>query len=76
MIRVTSQSPDYAPERVRARYVSYRASEGEFFFVEVGDDRRYDIRQGYVDAQDLPPDIRQAASDRAGFWPPYVEWPL
>lgn len=76
MIRITSQSPTYAPENVRKRYVSYRLSENAFFMCEVGEDRRYDIRQGYVDRQHIPLAIQLAAYDQAGTYPPYVEWPF
>lgn len=76
MIRVTYQADSYAPERVLKRYVSYRIVEGEFFFCEVGEDRRYDLRQGYVDATHVPLAIRITAYGQAGFYPPYVEWPF
>jgi len=66
----------YAPEQVRARYVGKWTVDGPFRFCEVGDDRRYDIRQGTVDADDLPESVRLAAEARAGYIPCYVDWPL
>jgi hypothetical protein len=71
---VTYQSRRYALERVRSRYVR-RDGQG-YTFCEVGEDRRFDIRQGRVDAAELPDDVRAAADKRAGYYPSYVEWPL
>jgi hypothetical protein len=71
---VTFQARGYRSADVTARYV--RNSGGEYLFCEVGQDRRYDIRQGTVSGRELPDDVRKAADARRGLWPSYVEWPL
>lgn len=38
-------------------------------------DHRYDVQQGFCDRGDLPDDVREAADERHGFIPSYVEWP-
>lgn len=73
---VVKQSPRYTPDAVRSRYVRFDALSGEFRFCEVGDDRRYDLRQGIVREDEIPPDVAHAARERAGFFPSYVDWPM
>jgi hypothetical protein len=73
-MRVTFQSRRYAPDDVRSRYVR-RQAPGLYAFCEGGDDRRFDLRQGYVDAAEIPEAVRKAADARAGYWPSYVSWP-
>ena len=75
MIVATSTARHYRPDLVRRRYVKFTRGDG-FRWCEVGDDRRYDLRQGTCAASDLPEPVMDAALDRAGFYPPYVEWPL
>lgn len=71
-MRAKYTSKDYAPDKVRARYVMRMGDQ--YLFCEVGDDRRYDLRQGTVNASELPAAVRAAADARAGFQPAYVEW--
>lgn len=75
-MKVTSQSKRYAPEAVRARYVRFDRTGGMFHFCEVGEDRRFDLRQGIVDESELPRAVASAARARVGFTPGYVDWPL
>lgn len=74
-MNVTYSSRDYAPDHVRKRYVKHDDGD-RFRWCEVGDDRRYDLRQGSVDADELPPEIAAAARAAAGICPRYVDWPL
>ncbi len=74
-MRVTYQSKDYAPEKIVKRYVSCTI-DGLFRVVEVGKDKRYDLRQGYVLAHHLPDEIRRKAQDLRGFAFNGVEWPM
>lgn len=62
---------------VCSRYVKYDGA-GIYRWCEVGEDRRFDLRQGTCAADDLPPDVAMAASARRnkGVWPFYVDWPL
>lgn len=79
MIDTTSTADAYEPGLVRSRYVrAPLVGGGRYAWCEVGDDRRYDLRQGRCDAFDLPDDVRQAADVQraSGVWPYYVEWPL
>lgn len=74
MITATYTATNYKPEEVSKRYVRF---DGEVFrFCEVGNDRRFDIRQGIVSRDELPDAIATAASERRGFSPSYVEWPI
>lgn len=72
-MRTTYQSDRYAPEIVTARYVQRLG--GEYRFCELNAARR-DIRQGVVEACELPEDVRRAADAQAGYFPSYVAWPL
>lgn len=69
------QSRDYDPDKVTDRYVRSDLSGG-FWFCEVAGDRRYDVRQGTVEADELPEYLIKAAKEREGFYPSYVEWPF
>ncbi len=76
--RVTYICKDYRPDMVRKRYVRY-AGAYEWHWCEVGDDRRYDIRQGVSsDMRDFPFQIADAAINLKldGVIPSWVEWPL
>lgn len=73
-MKVRFQTQGYKAADVRSRYV--RASAyGIYFWCEVGDDRRYDIRQGTVEPQELPEAVKAAADALRGTWPGYVDWP-
>lgn len=71
-MRITYQSACYAPEAVRARYV--RRSGDIYRFCEVGEDRRYDIRQGVVEPHEVPRAVLDEADKRACQYYGYVEW--
>jgi len=74
-MRATYTSRTYAPEHVTARYVR-RCVSGGYQFCEVGADRRYDIRQGVVNADELPDDVRKAADDSCGRTFSWTPWPM
>jgi hypothetical protein len=77
MIRVTYQARDYQPAKVRARYVRLSVT-GEWQWCEVGEDRRYHIRQGTCAESDVPADLRHRARDLSGQAFAYVaapHWP-
>jgi hypothetical protein len=76
MITVTYQSAKYDPALVEKRYVGKGLGKGSpYRWAEVGADRRYDIRQGTCDAEDLPEDLRRKCDMSGGFL--YAtEWPL
>ncbi len=73
MITPTYTASTYDPSVSYARYV--RASDDGYWFCEVDPVSRLDVRQGRVDPWDLSVDVQVAADARAGFYPPYVEWP-
>jgi len=75
MADVTYTARDYSPGKVRKRYVR-RDVSGAFRWCEVGDDRRFDLRQGIVAESEIPPLIIQKAIEASKSWPCYVEWPL
>jgi len=73
-MKVTYQSKNYAPEKILRRYVR-RGVDGEYWFCEVGQDRRYDLRQGTVEATEIAEDVRKKADELKGQYFGYVEWP-
>jgi hypothetical protein len=73
-MNVTYQSKGYSADAVRMRYVK-KGIDG-YRFCEVGDDRRFDLRQGTVDQGEIPDGIRELADCRAGHCFSYVEWPM
>ena len=78
MIKVTMESPDYTtiPRHRLKRYVR-KSYAGKYFWCEVDEaDRRYDVRQGDCDENDLPAAVADEADRRAGTWPAAVEWPI
>lgn len=75
-MKVTYQSMNYRPEAVLRRYVMCNCWDGKFQFCEVGENRRYDLRQGIVEAGELPEAVRLAALERKGYIPGYVDWPM
>jgi hypothetical protein len=72
---VTYQSKSYAPDKVTKRYVRRSCAAGGYDFCEVGQDRRYDIRQGTVDPSELPDEIRIAADEHYKTSSSYIDWP-
>ena len=75
-MNVTYQSKNYSPEAVLKRYVKYCPWDGTFEFCEVGGDRRFDLRQGTVDDNELPDGLPDAAIAHANVSMSYLEWPL
>lgn len=75
MITVTFTAPQYSPNKVRRRYVRAEVAFDGYRWCEVGDDKRYDIRQGTCDTADLPDDVRRAADALRGQTFAYVDWP-
>lgn len=75
-MKITYQSNKYAPENVMKRYVRRSTAAGGYGFCEVGKDRRYDIRQGTVEADELPEAVRVAADENYKVSCNYVDWPL
>jgi len=73
-IYVTYQARDYDPSQVHKRYVRFDGKK--FGFCEIGKLRGFDIRQGWVDAEDLPTDVKDKAIALKGTWPSYIEWPI
>jgi hypothetical protein len=75
-MKVIWQSKDYAPEAILKRYVRYGPWDGGVFeFCEVGIDRRFDLRQGTVTADELPRDLAEAAIAHYEVSMSYLEWP-
>lgn len=77
-IVVTSgPTDDSSGHWVCSRYVKYDGF-GVYRWCEVGEDRRFDLRQGTCAVDDLPLDVAAAAIERRhkGVWPFYVDWPL
>lgn len=73
MMKVIYESRDYLPDRVTARYVR-RCVSGEYRFCEVGEDLRYDIRQGTLEPEEIPADVRDLADSRVGHYFGYVKY--
>ncbi len=73
---ITFQSKNYSPELVTARYVRRSPVDETYSFCEVGQDRRWDLRQGKVDGSDLPDDIRSQADAQRDQAFGYVQWPM
>lgn len=74
MIEVTHASKKYSPDKVRKRYVRWNGLS--YAWCEVGEDPRYDLRQGWCSKEELPPEIMEAANANRGQAFSYVEWPL
>ena len=74
---ITYTCTKYSPDDVRKRYVYCSSVKDQRFrFFEVGEDRRYDLRQGNVTADELPDDVRRASEGQSGMAQGYVEWPF
>lgn len=73
---ITYQSKRYAPELVVERYVRRSSVDDSYTFCEVGEDRRWNIRRGQVDGDDLPADIRSEADGLRDQVFGYVPWPI
>lgn len=76
-LTATFTAQGYTPEMVKTRYVRISISGDRFEFCEVGEDRRYDLRQGVVnDPSIIPAEIRTLAEQLRNAAFQYVEWPL
>jgi hypothetical protein len=75
-MKFTYCSKNCAPENVLKRYVRRICSSGGYYFCEVGEDRRFDLRQGTVEAEELPEAVRQAADEHYKVSIFYIEWPF
>ena len=76
-IKITFVSPDYSPEKVKSRYVRFSPRFNAFHFCEVGEDSRYDIRQGVViDPSIIPEEIQTQAKEMQNKMFGYVVWPF
>lgn len=64
----------YRPDLVARRHVRFDSS-GRYFWIE-GDAGCFDVRQGWCDTADLPPEVRARADAAAGSIPGYVPWPF
>lgn len=73
-MKVTYQSKKYTPEAVLKRYVRHTPGGG-YDWCEVGKDRRYDLRQGTVEADELPDALRMAADEHYKISLNYIDWP-
>jgi hypothetical protein len=74
-MKITYQSQKYSPEIVTARYVRRTCAAGGYDWCEVGQDRRYDVRQGTVEADELSDEVRGAADENYKVSMSYVSWP-
>lgn len=75
-MNVVYQSKSYAPEQVTKRYVRRSSAAGGYDWCEVGQDRRYDVRQGTVEPDELADDIRAAADAHYKTSSSYIDWPF
>lgn len=75
-MKITYQSKSYAPDAILKRYVRRSTAAGGYDFCEVGKDRRYDLRQGTVEPDELPDAIRNAADEHYKVSCSYIDWPF
>lgn len=75
-MQVTYQSKNYSPDQVVKRYVRKASGADNYNWCEVGKDRRYDLRQGTVEADELTDDIRALADEQYKTSCHYINWPL
>lgn len=75
---VTYQSPKYAPQLVRARYVRacLHGEASQWRWCEVGENPAFDLRQGSAETSEIPQDVRQKAEKQRGRAWSYVDWPI
>lgn len=74
-MNITYVARSYAPTMTVKRYVQNAGKLGYKWIEQDQDRKRFDVRQGTVDATELPPDVKAAADAREGFYPSYVDWP-
>lgn len=75
-MKITYQSMNYSSDAVVKRYVRSRGVTGGYDWCEVGEDRRCDVRQGTVEAFELPENVRKMADDNYKISQSYVDWPF
>lgn len=75
-MKITYQAESYKPELIKNRYVRKSAIDNIYYFCEVGEDRRFDLRQGIVEAHELPKDVKAAADEASYSYPSYVKWEI
>lgn len=75
-MQVKYQAHRYDPDKVTARYVRRSSATGGYDWCEVGDDRRYDVRQGTVEPDELPDHIRAEADEAQKKHCHYITWPF
>ena len=76
-ITVEHQSPKYDPTAPARRYVRFDRIDDVFRWCVVDQrDRRFNAQSGTCEESDLTPTIAQAARDRSGIWPSFVDWPF
>jgi hypothetical protein len=69
---ITYKSNKYDPKKKYKRFVRCDSS-GTFFFCEVEDG--YDVAQGVAYENEINPEVVNAAKERMGYFPSYVDWP-
>lgn len=74
-MKVKYQSKAYTPEAVLKRYVR-KTPGGGYDWCEVGEDWRYDLRQGTVEPSELTDEIRTACDEHYKTSLSYIDWPL
>ena len=72
---VTYVARSYSSDRPVKRYVQNAGRLGYKWIEQDVEHKRFDVRQGIVDANELPADVKAKADEREGFYPSYVEWP-
>lgn len=72
---VTYTCREYDPSKVRKRYIRATFTAGVYQYIEVGDDRRWDMRQANVNGIELPTEIKKKADALLGQAFGYVELP-
>lgn len=74
-MRIKYVSKKFDPAQSYRRFVRMDI-DGMFHFCEQDSATGYDMRQGTVDPDELPAQVREAAVARCTFFPSYVEWPF
>lgn len=74
-MKVTYQSRNYSPKQVKKRYVR-RSVSGAYEFCEIGQEAKFDVRQGTVEPHEIPDAVRAAADNSSGQYFGYVDWPF
>lgn len=70
-MKVIYQSKHYNPDHTYGKCFRF---DGEQFYLYEGWLNGLDHRQGTVEADELPDDVRRLAQELAGTFPGYVKW--